>query len=115
MKKLLIVLMLLLFAVPAFGATLSWNAPTEGTPTGYKIYYNEFSQDVGLVTEIVDCELVLNLVPELEYTMHVTAYNAIGESGPSNEITYIRQAYVPVDTPAPTLILIQPPVTIVIQ
>jgi hypothetical protein len=103
MRKLLITILLLMFAAPCFGATLSWNAPTEGTPTGYKIYYNEYSQDLGLVLEVVDAETVLNLVPGLEYTMYVTAYNAIDESGPSNVITYTRPIFVVTDNPAPTI------------
>ena len=116
MKKLLMIALMLLFAVPCFGATLTWNASDRAT--GYIVYYNTYSKDVGNVTEVVDFDNVLSLVPEVEYTMYATAYNQYGESGPSNSITYTRAAlpvYEPTDNPAALLIVTPPNTPVTIQ
>ena len=106
MKKLLIALMLLLFTVPAMGATLSWNASDRAT--GYLVYYNEYSNDVGNVTEIADFENTLNLVAGIDYNISVSAYNEYGESAKCDAIVFTRQAFVPDANPAPVIINIPP-------
>ena len=106
MKKLLIVLLLLLFAVPALGATLSWNASDRAT--GYLVYYNEYSNDVGNVTEIADFENTLNLVAGVDYNISVSAYNEYGESAKCDAIVFTRQAFIPDTNPAPVIINIPP-------
>lgn len=114
MKKLLIALLIMLFAVPCFAGRLYWSAPTTGpTPTGYKIYYHDgttqYSKIVGDVLEVQDFENVLNLNYDIEYTMYCVAYNLVAESGPSNELTFTREGYVPDDNPNTTTIINIPP------
>ena len=114
MKKLLLALLFVLFmAVPAFAASLVWDAST-GAVDGYIVYFGptagdhaQFHYDVGTPTT---CDLgLLNLVPGTSYTFTVRAYNTAGESGDSNAVTYTRPAYSPpvnvlpaaTDVPAP--------------
>ena len=98
----------LLAPFSAFGASLVWDAST-GTVDGYIIYYtdgtNQYNYNNG---QSLSCDLSnLNLAPGVEYTFTVRAYNAAGESGDSNSITYTREPFVPpanvlpvsVDTP----------------
>jgi len=114
MKKVILTVLFMFFATSAFAATIAWQLPTTGEPDGYKIYYNEFSKDVGNVLTVVDFESVLNLVPGVEYTLSCSAYNNIGEGPKCEPLTYTRLAFAPEDNPAPTIINIPPgsPVTI---
>jgi len=109
MKK-LIILLILLFAVPCLGATLSWNASDRAT--GYIVYTdagdNHYSQDVGNVTEVQDFENVLNLIVDIEYSISVSAYNGYGESAKCDPITYTRESFTPNTNPAPVIINIPP-------
>jgi len=102
MKKLLITLLLLLFAVPCFGAMLSWNASERST--GYLVYHNEYSNDVGNVTELADFENTLNLVAGIDYSISVSAYNEYGESAKCDAIMFTRQAFIPDTNPGPVII-----------
>ena len=109
MKKLIIALILFM-AMPCFGATLSWNASARST--GYIVYYatggNEYSNDVGNVTEVQDFENVLNLVVNTEYSISVSAYNDYGESAKCDPVTYTREGFAPHTNPAPVIINIPP-------
>lgn len=114
MKKLLLALLIILFmAAPAFAASLVWDAST-GQVNGYIVYFGPTSGDHaafhyenGIATS---CDLVnLNLVPGVDYTFTVRAWNSAGESGDSNSVPYTLPAYSPpvdvlptaVDIPAP--------------
>lgn len=100
MKKLIILLAITILAFPAllFGATIVWDAPTGGgIPDGYIVYYtdqtNNYNYDVGNVTE---CNVdLLNIMPGVEFTFDVTAYNDYGESDHSDSVTWIRDAFIP--------------------
>ena len=109
MKKLIIALILLM-AVPCFGATLSWNASDRAD--GYIVYYSagseEYSNDVGNVTEIQDMENVLNLVVNVDYSIAVSAYNSYGESAKCSPVSYTREGFTPTTNPAPVIINIPP-------
>jgi len=106
MKKLL-VLMLVLITSLASAATLKFDAST-GDVTGYIVYYTDgaetWSQDIGNITETNMS--IFGLDPGTEYTFHVTAYNALGESGPSNTATYTRPVYAPETNPRPFTLVI---------
>ena len=102
-----------LLAVFAYGDTLTWTPPADSIVNGYKVYYNEYSKDVGPVVDVL-LPGDLNLVPGLEYTFTVTAYNDADESGPSNSVTWTRPMFAPSDNPAPVTLTIPGPVTITI-
>jgi hypothetical protein len=70
-------------------ATLTWNAVTGTTISGYKIYVGEAPKlytrtiTVGTVTS----STVNSLTVGRTYYFTVTAYNSAGESAPSNEVS----------------------------
>ena len=70
-------------------ATLRWNAVTNTTVSGYKVYVGEAPRlytrtiTVGTVTS----STVNNLTVGKTYYFAVTAYNSAGESTPSNEVS----------------------------
>ena len=114
MKKLILAFLLVLFiTVPAFAASLVWDAST-GQVNGYIVYFGptsgdhaQYHYDNGTDTS---CDMSnLNLVPGIDYTFTVRAWNTAGESGDSNSVTYTVPAYSPpanvlptaVDVPAP--------------
>ena len=75
-------------------ATLQWD---HDGADGFVVYYtdgaNNFNYTVG---DVRTCDTnLLNLIPGVEYTFHVTAYNEVAESGPSNTVTYIRAVFEP--------------------
>jgi hypothetical protein len=69
-------------------ATLTWNAAS-GTVSGYKVYVGEAPRlytrtiNVGAATS----STVSNLTVGRTYYFAVTAYNSVGESAPSNEVS----------------------------
>jgi len=72
----------------AQSVTLAWDAERE--VVGYRLHYGTAS---GNYTQIQDVEnatvaTVSNLTPEQVYFFCVTAYNAVGESPPSNEVSF---------------------------
>ncbi len=85
----------------AHSVTLSWTAPTSGTPTSYNIKRStvkggETTEATSATTSYVD---TVSLVEGTTYYYVVTAANSAGESGPSNEVA----ALVPFSVPsAPT-------------
>ena len=97
----LVVLLLALFAHPALAgqASLAWNASASSTVTGYKVHYGTASAaysthvDVGKTLSAT----MPNLTAGGKYYFAVTAYNASGESGYSNEAS----ASIPVPLAAP--------------
>ena len=95
MKKLLFVLSLLICLClrgDAVASDLNWDAST-GDVTGYTVYYGlesgtfVYNFGVGNVTSLPNMEAVLQLQPGQAYFFVVRAYNAVGESGNSNEVT----------------------------
>lgn len=112
MKKLLWLLPLacLLFASPVWAADLQWDHTDVGIADGYVIYFNETSQtdtpynktmlksaltvNVQTLT-LVGFEPVLNLQIGQAYDIWVTAYNVLGQSGPSNTVQHTITAYTP--------------------
>jgi len=98
--KVYIALIILLSSVYTVSAatTLTWDAST-GTVTGYRIYYGLNSgnysgmEEVGNVTQYSLSNLPLQ--EKATYYFVVKAFNAAGESDPSNEVTY----YCPDSTP----------------
>lgn len=94
---------LLLFSSQAMAATatLSWDASTGAT--GYKVYYGTAP---GAYTGFVDAGAALTmqvqgLLPEKRYYFATKAYNAIYESGYSNEITAVTMQDVIIPPPPP--------------
>ena len=111
MKKIigLLSLAILFLAAPVWAADLTWDDPGEGWDVidGYRVYYtdgveayhdnidmDDLVREAGLVTYL-NIDDKLNLHHNVEYDIHITAYNLDGESGPSNVVTYTREGYVP--------------------
>lgn len=84
---------LLLWCVTAQAAenvTLAWDPSPGPTVSGYRLHYGTAS---GVYTEVKDVgnstmATVYALVPGLTYYIVVTAYNSVGESLPSNEVSF---------------------------
>lgn len=83
------VLLLSLFAIPAFAgqASLAWNASASSNVTGYKVHYGTASRSYSTHLDVGGAlsATVPNLTAGTTYYFAVTAYNAAGESGYSNE------------------------------
>lgn len=63
MKRL--ILLLLLMAAPAWGVTLSWDAPDDPRVVGYNVYYGELGSDFKASPEIEVGEETQVLIPDL--------------------------------------------------
>jgi PKD repeat protein len=83
------VLLLSFFGNPAFAgqASLAWNASASTGVTGYKVYYGTASRSYSTHVDVQGAlsTTVPNLAAGTTYYFAVTAYNAAGESGYSNE------------------------------
>lgn len=108
-RELLAVLAIVLMASVVSAADLKWDASTGAD--GYKIYYNSNSK---LVSETQIDITELNLIPGIEYTMSVTAWNQMGESAPSNSVLYMLPSFTPGENPS-AVIHIPGPVTIIVE
>lgn len=117
MKKLILVLLLLIVAAPAFAgsATLSWD-PSPTPDVQYMAYYGnspenlQFSQDAGdaLTTEIKD------LQPG-DWYFTVRAYNDQGESADSDMVDKTIAAYTPESVPHDPIVIPAAVGTVTIQ
>lgn len=85
MKKLLMILLILVFATMAFAETASWTAPTDvSNVDGYKLRYSVVGEDAFETLEVGvnETSIVINgLLPETRYRFWVVSYNSAGESG----------------------------------
>jgi hypothetical protein len=134
MKKLILALIvgaILMMAGPVMAASLAWDHPEEwDVIEGYIVYFTDGTaqfQKTILRSELVTDGVTvfyenfankLNLHFGVEYTIHVTAYNAANESGPSNEVFYERTSFLPPADQLPEGVIINipnVPVTINIQ
>ena len=110
MKKILVLCLFLLFMTsPILAQELKWDNNDPGNVTGYIMY---FSDDPGIPdkyhktiagesnTSVTFADLQLAF--GVQYEFYVTAYNDNGESGQSNHVTGVRQAYVPPTDNLPT-------------
>lgn len=95
------VLLLSFFANPAIAgqASLAWNASASSNVTGYKVHYGTASRSYSTHVDVQGAlsTTVPNLTAGTTYYFAVTAYNAAGESGYSNEAS----AAIPTPAPAP--------------
>ena len=111
----LVVLAILVFLAGTVQAeSLRWDAPPAGNVTGYIVYYGEqsgsrvYHSNVGNVTLFPNFNTVLPLQPGVEYFFIIRAYNGVGESLDSNEVSFTVPAIYtppadvgPVALPAP--------------
>ena len=79
--------------------TLQWDANTEPSLVGYKMYYtdstNSWCELTGKVTEYT----VVNLTPGDTYTFQLTAYDNASESLKSNSVVYTDPGFIPTENP----------------
>jgi len=120
MKKLLIFLAIIFCASLAQAVTFQWDASQDAD--GYTLYYYKTSDSATIYNSAAIAGLTYELSPRRlerneEYTFYVTAYNAEGESGPSNSLTYTRDdpPYQPPNGNEPQIIDLPQNVTITIQ
>lgn len=111
LSLMILILAMIISAGLSYCADLKWDAST-GDVEGYNVYFNsgedEFHKDVGNVTEVLDIDTSLNLYPGKIYTATVKAYNAKGESDPSNSVEYTSPKYIPPDDVLPPVIIVLP-------
>ena len=130
MKKILALLFLILaYSGGAFAADLAWNYPDQWDEIdGYTVHYTDGDEDYTMTVNrdellinegavvLPGMEDRLNLQYGVEYTLHLTAFNSAGESGPSNSVTHSRTGYTPPGDSAPTVIDVPGrPLTIIIN
>ena len=75
-------------AITAFGVTLQWDANAETDLVGYKVFWGTASRTYGAPVTLgkVTTYKVEGLTTPGVYYFAVTAFNAAGESGYSNEV-----------------------------
>src|SRR5437016_7653401 len=91
--------------VVAGNMTLAWDADSDPSVVGYRLYSGTTSGVYTQTTEVGNALAVSvsNLANGNTYFFVVTAYNAsAAESGPSNEVSYIASTSTPTPTPSPT-------------
>ena len=109
MKKKIFALLVGIFtmiAVPSFADSLAWD---HDGADGFVVYFTNQTDDYNynVIGDVRECELgLLNLTPGVEYTIYVTAYNDVDESGPSNIVVYTRVVFSP---PTNVLPVVSPP------
>ena len=101
--------MLMLWGIPVWGATLSWDANREPDIAGYHVYqcsHLPCAKSSGTATLLATLGKVTSYnigTPAITQYYLVTAYDfANNESGPSNVATYVP-AGIPPPPPAPTV------------
>jgi hypothetical protein len=116
LKRLLVVISLVLF-MSSNGAALdlTWEHDNPSNVTGYTIYYGPIDESEGPynITVIGGSVMTVSISgnhfkPNLEYTIHATAYNLTGQSEPSESIVYKRTGWGPPDNLAPVKLYIKP-------
>jgi hypothetical protein len=91
-------------AITAFGVTLQWDPNVETDLTGYKVYYGTVSRTYGTPVTLgkITTYKVEGLTTPGIYYFAVTAFNAAGESGYSNEVVLQPGPPGPAGPPGPT-------------
>jgi hypothetical protein len=87
MKRCLILMSLLAICSAALGVTIGWNDSPRAT--GYRVYHGRASRNY---TNSIDAGSWTNLsfrLPSGTNYIAVTAYNAVGESGFSDELVFV--------------------------
>lgn len=97
MKKTLALIAGILFLTVGIACadSLQW---THDGADGFVVYYTDQTNNYNynVVGDVRICEMsLLNLIPGIEYTFHVTAYNEVAESGLSNTVVYTRTVFEP--------------------
>ena len=119
MKKIFALLLLILaYSGGAFAASLAWDYPDQWDETdGYTVYYTDGDEDYTMTVNrdellinegavvLPGMEDRLNLQYGVEYTLHLTAFNSAGESGPSNSVTHSRTGYTPPANALPPVVI----------
>ncbi len=87
---LVFIFVLILQNHPGFTATLAWDANTETTVSGYKVYFGTKTRNYSSVKDVGNnTQYNLNILNrEKKYYLAVTAYNNTSESPYSEEISY---------------------------
>jgi hypothetical protein len=84
----------------AASVSFAWDPSPSQNVVGYRLYYGPTP---GMQTVFVDAGLKTSEtvdIPPGKYYFVARAYNAMGESAPSNEVEYVQTASVPTPTPS---------------
>jgi len=68
--------------------SIAWDYPIPVVVDGFRIYANEQQVLQVPATELTASISAMNLTPGADYTVHVTAFHAAGESAASNTINF---------------------------
>ena len=86
-------------AARAEAVTLQWDAPAGTAPVnGYTLYFGTAANKVEFKKTVPAAQLIYtnDVLPfGVQYFFKVKAYNDVGESASSNEVTYTRNPYLP--------------------
>ena len=68
--------------------TMAWNPPLQGTPEGYTVYRRSGKGAFELRQSLIATTLTYadTMVPVGRNCWHVTAFNSVMESAPSNQV-----------------------------
>lgn len=122
MKMIVFILLLIAPFATATATDLAWDYPTDyETIDGYIVYFTDgteqFNKTIAKSELIVEgatvtypgIEAKLNLPYNVPLNFHVTAYNTVRESDPSNVVAYTRIGFVPLDDKLPQGVTINIP------
>lgn len=112
-RALAVALLLLCGAMPALAGTvnLAWDAPASGSPpTGYEVHYGLSSGNytVSVDTGTARTASIGGLADGQAYYFAALAYNSVGDSAYSNEVSAIPGSQPPGDTAPPVVSITSP-------
>lgn len=125
MKKILLIILFVLFCAPAWAANLTWAEVPDTidyTIAGYVVYFwnsevpdNRYSYLTD-VPPLQNIEKTLNLIPGTTYQIAVAPYTTFNELGEeSAPIEFVCEERQPLETNLPTHLYIPGPINITIE
>ena len=109
MKRLILVLAMVFIANTACAVTLMWDQHTDTSVQGYVLQWEETANPPDTFSiRVPGIETVTQAIADnlfktnVEYRIWLHAYNGVGESLPSDVLTFVRVVYVPPEDNLPT-------------